>query len=144
MNSNSSNQDDAMMEDESTGEDQMMEDETKMEGDESTMEDSSEPQSYNDGSYTATGTYSYHSGTESIEVTLTLESGVITEAQVVSQAVAPTSKTMQADFIANYESEVIGKNIDEVNVGKVSGSSLTGIGFNAAVEDIKTQAVAAS
>ena len=75
-------------------------------------------------------------------MTVTLESGVITEAQVVSQAVAPVSKSMQADFIANFKPEVVGKNIDEVQVGKVSGSSLTGIGFNAAVEDIKVQASA--
>lgn len=95
---------------------------------------------YQDGTYTATGTYSYHSGEESVEVTVTLESGAVTEAKVVSKAIAPTSKTMQADFIANFESMVIGKNIDEVRVGKVSGSSLTGVGFNAAIEDIKEQA----
>jgi len=102
----------------------------------------SQPQSsnYKDGTYTATGSYSYHSGTEAVEVTVTIESGVVTEAQVVSLAKAPTSKTMQADFIANFEPMVVGKNIDEVKLGKVSGSSLTGIGFNAALEDIKSQA----
>lgn len=102
----------------------------------------SEPQSsnYQDGTYTATGTYSYHSGEESVEVTVTIESGTITEATVVGKAVSPTSKSMQADFIANFEPMVVGKNIDEVELGKVSGSSLTGIGFNAAIEDIKSQA----
>jgi hypothetical protein len=35
---------------------------------------------------------------------------------------------------------VVGKNIDEVNLGKVSGSSLTPIGFNNAIEDIRSQA----
>ena len=102
----------------------------------------SEPQTnnYKDGTYTATGTYSYHSGEESVEVTVTIESGVVTDAKVVGKAVAPTSKSMQADFIANFEPMVVGKNIDEVKLGKVSGSSLTGIGFNAALEDIKSQA----
>jgi uncharacterized protein with FMN-binding domain len=96
--------------------------------------------SYADGIYTATGTYDYHSGLESIEITLTLESGVITEASAVNQAEDPTSVRIQDDFIANFESEVVGKNIDEVELGKVSGSSLTPLGFNEAVENIKQQA----
>ena len=95
---------------------------------------------YTDGTYTAVGIYSYHSGTESIEVALTLESGVITGSSVVAQAEHPTSVRLQDDFIANYESEVVGKNIDEVKLGKISGSSLTPLGFNAAVEDIRAQA----
>lgn len=95
---------------------------------------------YKDGTYTATGTYSYHAGKESVEVTATIDSGKITKIDVVSLAKAPTSKVMQADFIANFKPMVVGKNIDDVKLGKVSGSSLTGIGFNAALEDIKTQA----
>lgn len=105
-----------------------------------TEPESMAPVDYKDGTYTATGTYSYHSGTESIEVTLTLKDGVITESKVIAQAKVPVSKKIQADFIANYESEVVGKNINEVELGKISGSSLTPIGFNAAVEEIKTQA----
>lgn len=95
---------------------------------------------YKDGEYSAQGTYSYHSGTESIGVTLTLKDGVIEDVEVEEMAKAPTSKEMQADFAANYKSEVVGKNIDEVNLGKVSGSSLTPKGFNDAIEQIKTQA----
>jgi uncharacterized protein with FMN-binding domain len=96
--------------------------------------------SYNDGTYTADGTYSYHSGTETIGVTITLANGIIEDAEVVSKAKAPTSKEKQADFIANYKPMVVGKNIDELNLGKVSGSSLTPIGFNNAIEDIRSQA----
>lgn len=96
--------------------------------------------SYKDGTYTATGTYAYHSGTESIEVTVTLKNGEVVDVAVVNMAKAPTSKKIQDDFIANFKEMVVGKNIDEVKLGKVSGSSLTGIGFNAAIEDIKSQA----
>ena len=99
---------------------------------------------YKDGTYEAKGIYSYHSGTESIDVTVTLANGAIEDVEVVGQAKAPISKQKQEDFIANYKEQVVGKNIDEVNLGKISGSSLTPIGFNAALEDIKAQAQASS
>lgn len=111
------------------------------------MEETSEERAtatYKDGTYEAKGTYSYHSGAESIDVTVTLANGIIEEVEVVAQAKAPVSKEKQADFIANYKEQVVGKNIAEVNLGKISGSSLTPIGFNAALEDIKAQAQAGS
>lgn len=130
LNSNSdSTEGDAMMEGEFS--DGHSVDDAMMKGDET---------SYSDGTYTAVGTYSYHSGTESVKVTLTIESGVVTDTVVVSQAVAPISKQMQKVFIDNYESEVIGVDLHDLKLGKVSGSSLTGNGFNSAVEDIKVQA----
>jgi len=98
------------------------------------------PSSYNDGTYEATGSYSYHSGTEEIGVTVTLANGIIEDVEVEQLAKAPTSKTMQADFAANYKTEVVGMNIDDVKLGKVSGSSLTPNGFNDALEQIKTEA----
>ncbi len=48
-------------------------------------------------------------------------------------------QTRFADGIAD---EVVGKKIDELDVSKVSGSSLTSGGFNAAIEDIISQAQA--
>lgn len=111
------------------------------------MEETSEAgttATYKDGTYEAKGAYSYHSGTESIDVTVTLANGVVEDVEVVAQAKAPISKEKQADFIANYKEQVVGKNIDEINLGKISGSSLTPIGFNAAIEDIKAQAQASS
>ena len=99
---------------------------------------------YKDGTYEAVGEYSYHSGTESIDVTVTLKGGVIENVDVVAQAKAHISKEKQEDFIANYKEQVVGKNIDEVKLGKISGSSLTPIGFNAALEEIKAQAQASS
>ncbi len=95
---------------------------------------------YKDGTYEATGTYSYHSGTESVKVSVTLKDNMVEEVDVTTLAKNPTSKQMQADFAANYKTMVVGKNINEVKLGKVSGSSLTPIGFNAAIEDIKSQA----
>jgi lactam utilization protein B len=67
---------------------------------------------YADGSYTADGDYVAPSGQESITVELTIED------------------------------DVVGKDIDELTVSRVAGSSLTSSGFNAALDDIKRQAVA--
>ena len=46
----------------------------------------------------------------------------------------------QQQFASGYESYVVGKSLSTLKLTKVSGSSLTPIGFNAAVADIQTQA----
>lgn len=97
---------------------------------------------YADGKYSAEGAYDYHSGSEKINVTVTLKDGIVDDVDVENMAVSPTSKQIQDDFIANYKEMVVGKNIDEVELGKVSGSSLTPLGFNAAIEKIRAQASA--
>lgn len=95
---------------------------------------------YKDGEYTVIGNYISPGGTEEIGVTVTLENGIITEAEVEPRATRPISKEKQADFEANYKPMVIGKKIDEVRLTKVSGSSLTPKGFNDALEKVKAQA----
>lgn len=97
---------------------------------------------YKNGTYKAEGNYVSPGGPESIDVSVTLTDGVITDATVVSNAERPMSKQMQGQFIGGYKAQVIGKNIDEIKLTKVSGSSLTPKGFNEALEEIKTQAKA--
>lgn len=96
--------------------------------------------SYEDGTYTMVGNYTSPGGEEELKVTLTLENGIVTESDVTVMATRPISKTRQEDFKENYSSEVVGKSIAELNLGKVSGSSLTPKGFNDAVEKIKAEA----
>ncbi len=95
---------------------------------------------YKDGTYTAVGDYTNPAGAEKIDVTLTIKDDVIVDANVVSTTTHPTSKLMQAKFISGYKPLVIGKKIDDVVLTKVSGSSLTPVGFNNAVAKIKVQA----
>lgn len=95
---------------------------------------------YADGTYTATGQYQAPSGTESVEVTVTLEDEIITDVQVVGHATDPEAKQHQAEFISGIANEVVGKDIDELQVSRVAGSSLTSGGFNAAIETIKADA----
>lgn len=101
---------------------------------------SSSSQTYKDGSYTAEGDYITHGGPESISVSLTLKGGVIEDVNVTSQAKDAMSTQMQGQFISGYKPLVMGKKIDDVNLSRVSGSSLTPLGFNDAISKIKSQA----
>lgn len=100
-----------------------------------------EESAYQNGEYTVMGAYTSPGGPEEIEVTLMLENGVIVDAKVVPQATLPISQQMQNAFSSGYEEFVIGRSIDEVQLTKVSGSSLTPKGFNDAVEQIKQEAL---
>lgn len=97
---------------------------------------------YKDGTYSATGNYRTPGGQESIEVKLTLADGVITDASVTQNASGGEAEEYQSMFVSGYKSEVVGKKIDEVNVSRVAGSSLTPSGFNAALDEIKSDAKA--
>ncbi len=98
--------------------------------------------SYKNGTYSATGDYTSPGGAETIGLSITLKNDVIVDAQFTAMATRAISKQMQDIFAANYKVLVIGKNIDEVKLGKVSSSSLTPKGFNDALAKIKVQAKA--
>ncbi|MBI3889860.1 hypothetical protein HY312_04825, partial [Candidatus Saccharibacteria bacterium] len=81
-------------------------------------------------------------GQESIEVKLTLAGGVITDAAVTQNASGGEAEEYQSKFVASYKSEVVGKKVNEVSLSRVAGSSLTPLGFNTALETIKSDAQA--
>ena len=97
--------------------------------------------SYKDGSYTADGSYQAPSGTESITVEVTLADDKITEITVTPHATDPTAKGHQAEFVSGIADQTVGKDIDTLNVTKVSGSSLTSGGFKIAIAAIKEEAL---
>lgn len=97
---------------------------------------------YEDGTYTADGSYQTPESVETISVTLTLADGVVTDVEVTGDPKARETEQYQGAFIDGISEEVEGKSIDELNVTRVAGSSLTSGGFNAAVDDIKKQAAA--
>ena len=99
--------------------------------------------SYADGSYTADGSYVAPSGQESISVEITLKDGSVTEVTVTPHATDGTRQGgFQRQFADGIAGEVVGKSIDELNVSRVAGSSLTSGGFNAALDEIKQEAAA--
>jgi uncharacterized protein with FMN-binding domain len=90
---------------------------------------------YADGTYTATGQYG---GQPSfITVKATLAKGTITAVEVTPHATVPRSLELQRLFAAAVPKVVVGKPIDQINVGKLAGSSSTPKGFNAAIRQIK-------
>ncbi len=97
---------------------------------------------YTDGTYTADGQYQTPETVEKISVTLTLADGVVTDVEVTGDPQAPETENYQGQFIDGIADEVEGKSIDDLNVSRVAGSSLTSAGFNDAVESIKEQAAA--
>lgn len=97
---------------------------------------------YKDGTYQATSSYRTPESTESIGVSVTVANNVITDVSVNLSAKERDSEFYQAQFADNYKSEVVGKNINEVNLSRVAGSSLTSNGFNSALDTIKQDAKA--
>ena len=93
---------------------------------------------YADGTYNATGQYG--GLPSSIDVSVTLVDGVITAVTVTPRATDPTSLEYQTRFAQAVPALVVGRNIDEVNLSKVAGSSGTPDGFNAAIQQIKAEA----
>jgi uncharacterized protein with FMN-binding domain len=97
--------------------------------------------SYKDGTYTAEGDYAVPEGKiEAVTVSVTLKDGTIVDSTVTGSARDHDSRRFQQQFISGYKALVTGKSIDAAKLGTVSGASLTGAGWNAAIESIKAQA----
>jgi hypothetical protein len=97
---------------------------------------------YKNGTYSATGFYMSPGGPDKLNVTLTIANDVVTDATVTQAAGDNTSVKYQEKFISGYKQYVIGQKIDTLNLTKVSGASLTPIGFNDALAQIKVKAKA--
>ncbi len=97
---------------------------------------------YADGTYTANGSYSTPESVETISVTVTLTDDVVTAVTVTGEPSRRESENYQGQFIGGIAEVTVGKRIDELDVSRVAGSSLTSGGFNAAIAEIMTQAKA--
>ncbi|MDB5188477.1 MAG: calcium-binding protein [Candidatus Nomurabacteria bacterium] len=97
---------------------------------------------YKDGTYTATGSYMSPGGLDQLGVTVTLKADKITAVSLKEGANDGTSAHYQQIFAGAYTPYVVGKDISILKLDKVSGSSLTGRGFNDAITQIKAQAKA--
>ncbi|PAD37127.1 hypothetical protein CHH48_01520 [Terribacillus saccharophilus] len=73
-------------------------------------------------------------------VDVSLERNIITEVEVTPHATNETSLELQQRFAEAVPAVVIGKDIGEVEVGRLAGSSGTPDGFNDAIRQIREQA----
>jgi uncharacterized protein with FMN-binding domain len=96
--------------------------------------------SFKDGTYTARGEYTSPGGASAVDVTVTVKGDVVTAVKVVPKAENPTAKGYEAQFASGVGEKVVGKKLTELNVTKVSGSSLTSQGFDRAIEAIEQKA----
>lgn len=96
------------------------------------------------GEYEATGSYTTPDGqTQSIEVEVQLAAdGTITDLDADGQAEGGNSEQYQGKFESGIDAKVVGRKITELDIDKVSGSSLTSGGFNDAIDQIISQAQA--
>ncbi|MBT2595831.1 FMN-binding protein [Arthrobacter sp. ISL-72] len=101
---------------------------------------SSAASGYKDGTYSADGNYVSPNGTETVGVELTLAGGTVSGVNITQHPSNPNTRKFQGEFASGIAAQIVGKNLDELNVSKVSGSSLTSGGFNEAVEKIKAEA----
>lgn len=90
--------------------------------------------------YLAEGKYRSPAGEETIQVSLDLKEGKISDVKITSNTKADISRKFQGLFLEGVKKEVIGKSISEVgSFDKVNGSSLTGAGFNQAIATLKSE-----
>lgn len=102
--------------------------------------DAADVSEYKDGTYTATGSYLSPGGRESIELTVVIKDGVITETSLVAQATDREAEEHQELFAGHYKELVVGKKINGLSLSRVAGSSLTSNGFNDALQEIRNDA----
>lgn len=95
---------------------------------------------YRNGTYTAPGDYFSPGGRETIQLSVTIEDGVIASSELETEATSGDSKEFQDKFASGYKELVVGKNVNDVSLDRVAGSSLTPSGFNKALEKIKDDA----
>jgi len=98
------------------------------------------PDRYRDGEYTATGWYgslpSHH------DVTLTITVDTVTAMEITTPAENETSLGYQERFADALPAEVVGRNIDDLQVDRLAGSSGCSEGFMDALAQIKDEAAA--
>lgn len=95
---------------------------------------------YADGTYTADGAYKTPESVETISVTITVKDDVVTDVEVVGDPIAPETRRYQGQFIAGIADVVVGRKLDDLQVDRVAGSSLTSGGFDQAIVTIKDEA----
>lgn len=95
---------------------------------------------YTDGEYTAPGAYMAHGAPNEVTVTVTLEDNAVAGVEVVGAAESGNSKRFQEKFAEEVPNLVVGVPLDEIEVDKVAGSSLTGDGFLEALNQIRADA----
>ena len=91
--------------------------------------------------YEAEGNYTAPSGAEVVDVKISMSGNLVSDVIITSPTKNPLSQKFQGLFREGIKTMIIGKPLsDFAHVDRVNGSSLTGIGFNEALDKIKAKA----
>jgi hypothetical protein len=94
------------------------------------------------GTYTANASYLTPARTEHVvAITITMENGLVTDSVVEfdGKTAGSYSNDNQNRFDQAYKSQVVGKRLEDINLARVGGASLTSNAYNEAVAKISTQ-----
>lgn len=96
---------------------------------------------YQDGTYAASVKYEVPYGyVESMDTTITIVDGVVTESDVTFEIVNPVSNSYVDSFMRYYEDKVVGQQVTDINLSRVGGASLTNVAFDTALEKMLAEA----
>lgn len=88
-----------------------------------------------DGAFSGSGTYETPGGPQRLDVTVVLADGVVQQLRVDPAATNQTSRRFQERFASVVVDAVVGRPVAEVTVDRLAGSSSTGAGFMAAIDE---------
>lgn len=94
---------------------------------------------YRNGTYSSQISYRTPEGMYSMDVTLTMVNDMISNTNIVFDSKALRDGYTER-FNTSYQTYVIGKDIDALNLSRIAGASLTTDAFKKAITEIKTQA----
>lgn len=97
---------------------------------------------YADGTFSASEAYGPVDDLiedDSLDVSLTLSDGAITDVKVTGHAATGTSKKHIQDFVDAISEAVVGRSIEDAHVQALAGASKTSNAFNDAVDTIAQQ-----
>ena len=98
---------------------------------------------YADGTYTQSESYGVVDGIieeDSIDVSLTLESGYITGVSITGHPLASRSDEYINDFSQEIDGAVVGRSVEDAHVTALAGASKTSAAYNDAVDAIAVEA----
>lgn len=95
---------------------------------------------YRSGRYTATGHYLTPGGNESIAVTLDVQGDTVTASAIEVEAKSPTARQFQEQFRSTIARQITARPLSTLSVSRVSGASLTSLGFDQALTRIRQDA----
>lgn len=101
---------------------------------------------YADGQYTASEDYGVVDDIieeDSIDVTVTLSGGVITDITVTGHGLTDRSREYIQGFVDQIHGAVVGRSVEDAHVTALAGASKTSEAFNDAIDDIAQQAARA-